>query len=349
MLLTVCFKGGDNVIRILIISLMSLRSIVMTKKERVIAAIKKEPVDHVPCGFSLHFPAQEAFGDEGVSSHLRFFSETDTDICKIMNEHLVPSFGPFVSAQDYEKVPALSLQDDFMQQQLMLTKKIMEKVDPNVFTVATLHGILASAIHPLEQSGMSYEQARTFLVSALRENPEPVLSAMHRIASCMCSLAKAYAALGVDGVYYAALGAERHYFTDEEFEAWILPFDRQILSAIKKANAYSFLHMCKENLDLSRYVPLLDLVDVVNWGIYEVPFSLEAGTSLFKGKTILGGLANRSGSLFEGPTSQLTQDIQNVLKQMGSIGFILGADCTLDTAQDRGLIRTAVEACRTPH
>ena len=52
----------------------------MNKKERVIAAIRHESVDYVPCGFSLHFPHDKAYGEAGVKSHLDFFKETDTDI-----------------------------------------------------------------------------------------------------------------------------------------------------------------------------------------------------------------------------------------------------------------------------
>lgn len=65
----------------------------MKKRDRVFAAIRGEEVDHVPCGFSLHFPHDRAFGDASVEAHLRFFKETDTDIIKIMNENLVPDVG----------------------------------------------------------------------------------------------------------------------------------------------------------------------------------------------------------------------------------------------------------------
>ena len=44
----------------------------MKKRDRVFAAIRGEEVDHVPCGFSLHFPHDCAFGDASVEAHLRF-------------------------------------------------------------------------------------------------------------------------------------------------------------------------------------------------------------------------------------------------------------------------------------
>lgn len=319
----------------------------MTKKERVVAAIHQKSVDFVPSGFSLHFPSEQAFGDKGVETHLSFFKATDTDICKIMNENLVPSFGSITRPEDYRIVPTISIHDDFMTNQLTLTKKIIDRLDGDAFTLGTLHGILASSIHPLEQSGMAYEDTREFLVSALREKPEPVLSAMHRIADGMCELALAYAKVGIDGIYYAALGAEKHYFTDDEFALWIEPFDRQILSAIKESKVYSFLHMCKEGLNLKRYVPVLDAVDVVNWGVYEAPYSLSEGKKLFKDKTIMGGLANRTGVLAHGPKSKIENSVKEIIKQMGKTGFILGADCTLATEQDLALVRAAVQACRS--
>jgi uroporphyrinogen decarboxylase len=318
----------------------------MTKKERVVAAIQKGPVDSVPSGFSLHFPTELAFGEKGVQSHLEFFKETDTDICKVMNEYLVPSYGPFTSARDYRKIPTFFKDASFIQDQIAFTQKIVEKSDPNAFMLGTLHGILASSIHPLEKSGMPYEQTRTFLVQALRTDPQPVLDAFKRIADGMCELALQYRLAGMDGIYYAALGAEKQYFTDEEFARWIAPFDHQILQAIKESGAYSFLHMCKEDLNLKRYSSCMDMVDVVNWGVYEAPLSLEEGRSLFAGKTIMGGLPNRTGVLVDGSKEEIQGTVKSIIETMGKTGFILGADCTLATEQDTERVRTAVEACR---
>ena len=73
----------------------------MTKRERVIAAIEGKKVDAIPSSFSLHFPKNQAVGDEAVAAHLKFFKETDTDIVKVMNEHLVPYYGMIRTPKDY--------------------------------------------------------------------------------------------------------------------------------------------------------------------------------------------------------------------------------------------------------
>lgn len=77
---------------------------------------------------------------------------------------------------------------------------------------------------------------------------------------------------GVDSVYYAGLGAETRWYTDEEFAKWIKPFDLKIMKAIKDAGGYCFLHMCKSGLNMKRYdEDYAALADVVNWGVYEAP------------------------------------------------------------------------------
>ena len=320
----------------------------MTKKERVLAAIHQQETDGIPSGFSLHFPEAQKKGEACVKAHLDFFRETDTDICKIMNENLIPVFGEIHSPSDYEKlIPKLSMQDDFMRAQMELTKEILTGCDKDAFTMGTLHGICASGIHPIEQTGVNYYAARQMQVDFLRWDEKKMLSAMQRITDVLCDLAKAYIDAGVDAVYYAALGGEHIFFTDEEFEKWIKPFDLQIMKAIKDAGGYCFLHICKDGLNMNRYrdgYPAL--ADVVNWGVYEAPYSLEDGRKLFGGKTVMGGLPNRHGVLVDGTADDVRAEVQKIIDGFGRKGFILGADCTLATEQDLSLVRAAVEEAR---
>ena len=122
------------------------------------------------------------------------------------------------------------------------------------------------------------------------------------------------------------------------------PFDRQILTAIREAGGDIFLHMCKNNLNMQRYRNYQDLCDVVNWGVYEVPFSLEEGRKLFPNATIMGGLANRSGVLVDGTIEELQAAVRKLIADFGSTGFILGADCTLPTDIPVERIRAAAHA-----
>lgn len=315
----------------------------MTKRERVRAAIEKRGVDHVPAGFSLHFT--EKTGQAAVDAHMRFFRETDTDIIKIMNENLVPDVGEIRTPKDWEKIPVFSMKSDFMQKQVELVKRILDRAEGDAFSLGTLHGVCASAIHPIE-ARYGYDGVRKLFCAHIRENKKPVTEAFKRISDGMCQLAAAYHQLGLDGIYYAALGGENYYFTDEEFADVIRGFDRDILKASRAEGNVNVLHICKDHLQMSRYEGYGAWADVVNWGVYETDFSLEEGRKLFPDNAIMGGLRNRSGVLVEGTGEEIRREVKKIITEFGKTGFILGADCTLPTEIDYGRIRTAVEAAR---
>lgn len=317
----------------------------MKKRERVLAAIEGREVDCVPVGFSLHFPKGNERGQVGADVHLKFFRETDTDIVKIMNENLVPDVGEIRRPEDWDRIPVYSMKDDFMQNQLDLVKRILDQADPDAFMLGTLHGICASAIHPIE-ARYGYEAVRELFCTHYREKKQPMVDAFKRISDGMCQLAAAYKELGVDGIYYAALGGERHYFSDEEFAELIAPLDRMILKASKDAGGKNFLHMCKDDLNMERYRSYGGLVDVVNWGVYETGFSLEEGRSMFPGTAVMGGLANRSGVMVEGTIEELKAEVKRIIRDFGKTSFILGADCTLPTEIPYERIRAIAEAAR---
>lgn len=317
----------------------------MKKKERVFAAIRKEAVDHVPAGFSLHFPQDQKSGEAAVKAHLRFFKETDTDIIKVMNENLVPDVGDILRPKDWDKIPSYSIKDGFMQAQLDMVKRILDQADSDAFSLGTLHGICASAIHPIE-ARYGYERVREMFCVHLREDKKPVLEAWKRICDGMCQLAAAYRELGLDGLYYAGLGAEKRYFTDEEFEECIAPFDQEILKVSKEAGNINFLHMCKDGLEMKRYASYAPFADVVNWGVYETNFSLEEGRKLFPKAAIMGGLQNRKGVMVDGTLEELKEASKDVIRKFGKEGFILGADCTLPTEIPYERIRAVVQAAR---
>lgn len=319
----------------------------MTKRDRVLRAIRKEPVDFVPSCFSLHFPKEKNSGEAGVRAHLDFFRDTGADIAKIMNENLVPSPGMGSSFPEaYADVRAFGRDTDFIVDQIDFTKRILDGLDDEYFTLGTLHGICASALHPIERSGIDYEKARDLQLLSLREAEGTTLSAFNRIADGLCGLVEGYKEAGVDAIYYAALGGEPRWFSDEEFDKWIKPFDLKIMKAIKEAGMYCFLHICKDGLNMQRYRDYASLSDVVNWGVYEVPFSLEEGRKLFPGCTIMGGLRNRSGVLVDGSAEEIREEVRSVINGFGRTGFILGADCTLATEQDMGRLRAAIEAAQ---
>ena len=264
-----------------------------------------------------------------------------------MNENLVPDCGPIQGPEDWKNLQSLRPDAPFIQDQIALAKAIRDRWDGEEgYWLGTLHGITASGIHPYEHR-MGYDAARNLLVACLRQDEAKALDGLKRIAECMCALAWGDKEAGMDGIYYASLGGERdRWFTAEEFARWIAPLDQLILSEIRKVGCAAVLHICKDHLDMERYRSYNSCCDVVNWGVYEVPYSLEEGKKLFPGKTLMGGLANRSGPLVEGTQEELAAAVAQVVETAGTQGFILGADCTLPTEIPTQRIRWVMEALR---
>ena len=314
----------------------------MNKKERVRSALQLKPIDHVPACFSIHFPKEISFGDAAVKAHLDFYHQTDTDILKVMNENLIPLIGEMNSAADWKKLPSYDRHAPFMQKQLDLIKKLRD-AEPDAYLMATIHGICASTIHPLEAT-YGYEPVRELMVRQLREDTDYILDAQKRIADALCDLVAACIEEGCDGIYYAALGGEKRYYTDEEFDIAIKPFDLQIMNAAVEAGGDVILHICKDGLNMERYSDYSAFCDAVNWGVYEAPFSLEQGHALFPGRAIMGGLANHGGVLECGTPEEIASEVHRIIREFGKEGFILGADCTLPTDIEPWRIRSAANA-----
>lgn len=315
----------------------------MNRRKRVLAAIEGKPVDHVPSLFSLHFPKEVSCGEAAVEAHVTFYEQTQVDVLKIMNENLEPSIGTLHSVQDWDRVLAYGMDAPFLTRQVDLVRRILDRAGEGVYSLATIHGVCASTIHPIE-AAHGYGEARRLMCESLRSDRQRMLDVHRRVTDTMCQLAQACIRAGADGIYYAALGGEKHFYTDEEFETCIRPFDLQIMQAAREAGGHVFLHICKENLNMERYRGYDQWADVVNWGVYETHFGLEEGRGLFPQTAILGGLANRSGVLAEGPEEAIAKEVRAIVQRFGTHHFILGADCTLPTDIPYSRIAAAVQA-----
>ena len=161
----------------------------MNGRERVIAAIRKEPLTEIPSSFSLHFPEGCENGEESVKAHLEFFEKTGTDIYKIMNENLMPACDGVRCGDDWKLIPKFSRNDAWLTKQIDLTKRILDRCEPGHFTMGTLHGVVASSLHLIEKR-YGYDGGRLAQPEHLRQNKVAVADVYKRIADILCVLAE---------------------------------------------------------------------------------------------------------------------------------------------------------------
>lgn len=318
----------------------------MTKRERVERVFSGEALGSVPSCFSLHFTESEKYGDEAVKAHLKFFKDTDTDIIKIMNENAFPSNPNVFEAEDYKRIKVQGRNSDFVQKEVELVKRILDKADPDAYPICTIQGAVASLGHSMRPQYIPLSEIRALETRFYRENSSVVKDALDKISDSLCYLVEEVVKAGCKGIFYAVLGGEKNLWTKEESEDVEMPYDIKVLKAAREAGAKSILHLCKKDLDIDRFVPYSPYVDAVNWGVYENDISLEEGVRLFPGKVILGGLEHRGGLLEKGSIEEIDEEVKSLKRRMSGIPYILGADCTLSTDQDRSKIKAAVIAAR---
>lgn len=104
---------------------------------------------------------------------------------------------------------------------------------------------------------------------------------------------------------------------------------------------------CQSDVGMDRFdQDYADLADGINWGVHDVPMSLEEGRARW-GKTVIGGMANHKGVLVDGTEEDVRAEVRDIVKKFGRKGFILGADCTLSSDQDLNLMWAAIHEARS--
>ncbi|NCC65608.1 MAG: hypothetical protein EOM15_13240, partial [Spirochaetia bacterium] len=197
---------------------------------------------------------------------------------------------------------------------------------PDVPLFATVHGVLVSAYHATQIPGF-FSDPNNMVSRHLREDPGSVAVGLGRVADTLIELCAQLKEIGVDGIYYAALGGESYRFTPQLFSSYVKVFDKQVVDAIKALDLISVLHICKDQVMLDQYQGIE--ADIVNWAVHECSYPLVAGRSLFPKATLLGGFDDRSGVLIDGSITQIEQKVDDIVSSAGRSRLIIGADCTL--------------------
>jgi uroporphyrinogen decarboxylase len=315
----------------------------MNKRERVRAAVAGTEVDCVPCGFWLHFPAQQAFGVEAIRAHLDFYRDTDVDVLKVMNEALYRNEAPVTSLEQWANWKPLRAHGPHFQRQLDIVKAIADAVGGEVPVLATIHGAFISTFHGSKRPEDTIKGSNA-VTEHLRRTPEAVVPALEAVSESLIELSLACLDAGADGIYYGAQGGEAYRFQESIFLEYVKPYDVMILREVRRRTDLLVLHICKDEVRLPLYADYP--ADVVNWAVYDSDYSLIDGRSLFR-RTILGGLDDRAGVMIDGSESDIRREVAGIICGFGKGGFILGADCTLPTDIARRRIRLAVEAARS--
>lgn len=302
----------------------------MNRIERVRAALAGQPVDRIPASFWFHFPTSMSRGKPSITAHLDYYRRSGVDYLKIMNEHPYYSDTYIAVPADWRRVRPAPLSSPFYQYFLDEIKSLSDSLQGECLLIATV-------FNPFSCGRTSSNRV---LTEHLKSDPESVNEGLKAIADSLANFAVACVEAGASGIFFAAQGGEQERFHEEEFLNYIKPHDLTVLNAVADYGEFHLIHVCGDQVRLHLYTDYPG--SAFNWAATKNNLTLREGQALLR-RTVIGGMDDR-GILVTGSKGEIQQEVQKVVGEMDSTGFMLGADCTLPTDISVENIRYAVEA-----
>jgi len=300
----------------------------MTRVERVMAAVRGEPVDRPPVCFWHHFQPAGS-GQALADATVRFFDETfDLDIAKLMPDLPYP-----FPKRSVREVDDWRLIEPIDRERSRFFAQWEEAVGALRAELGFETPIVVTVFSPLAQAMYAAADQATFLAHA-REAPVVVHEALSILADNLREHVRDVIDAGADGVFFALQGCSRAIMPEELYREIGRPYD---LMALQGASAgwLNILHIHGER-DLM-FDQMLDYpVDVLSWSDRLAGPSLREAR-MQTSKCLMGGW-HEFGALSNGPEEQILAEAQDALAQTGGRRFILANGCSVpDETDDRWL------------
>jgi uroporphyrinogen decarboxylase len=320
----------------------------MTKRERILAAIKREPTDRPPYAFWRHFPNVDRSPAALAQTTLRFHERYGSDFLKVTpaggyavedwgcveSDELAPDghrpcLRHAVNApEDWKKIRPVAMESTGWASHLETIIRCVVDRRADASTIPTVFSPLSLA-RKLSGDRLNYD---------LKENTRLVEDALEAITETILAFMEGCFREGAQGIFYSVQAASHALHTEAEYLRFGEPHDRRILEAVREPSRLTVLHCHGERLMFDRLAALP--ADVWNWDDRRAGPSLAEGKALVSG-AVQGGL-NQWTTLKDGSAPDAQAEAQDALEQTGGTGVILGTGCVLLTQHsDATLIELA--------
>jgi uroporphyrinogen decarboxylase len=309
----------------------------MTRRERIRAALNREPVDRVPYAVWRHFPAVDKSPAGLAPATLRFHERYGSDFLKI-----TPAGGYAVEA--WGCVEGEDVRPDGHRPCARCAVrgaadwKTIRPLDPD--TAPGYAGQLETIIRlgfdrrigdapvvPTLFSPLSLARKLSGerLAHDLREHPDLVLGAVEAITETLIRFAERCLSEGLAGIFYSIQAASRTFHTEEEYARFGEPFDRRVLASIEGRSSLTIIHGHGDALMFERLARLPG--HAWNWDDRATPPTLAEASAMVPG-AVLGGL-HQWRTLRDGTPDAAVAETQDAIAQTGGRGLIIGPGCVL--------------------
>lgn len=324
----------------------------MTRRARVMAALRGEAVDRVPLSFWQHNFVAENSAKGLAEETLRLARTFEWDYLKPQSRaqgfaemwgltyrpsaerarEFVVTHAPLSNAADVARLAPVDPRRGALGEQLEALRLIRIGVGadtPIIWTVFAPVMVMAYLLRG------GREQALTLC----RTEPKAMEAGLAAIAETLTAYASACLEAGADGLFYATNVARADGLGAGECRRFQRPFDLRVLGAVAQA-PFNVLHICGPAVHFDEFADYP--VAAFSWALAAGNPSLAAGHRR-TGRSVLGGLpakpeiATLSGQALAGR-------VRRAIDEMSGRALLLGPDCSINPDTPEALLHAAAAA-----
>jgi len=324
----------------------------MIKRERVMAALRGEPVDRVPVSLWLHNFATENSAEMLTAETVRLARRFDWDFLKPQSraqcfaemwglrytpsrERATPytvTHAPLATADDLRRLEPADARSGALGEQLQALRAIRKAVGGDTPIIWTVFSPLM--VLPFLLSG-----GRAAAISLIRSEPVAVDHALSAMAETLAAYARAAVAEGADGLFYATNMATRDLSTPDEYRRFQRPYDLRILGQAASA-PFNLLHVCGAGILFDEFIDYP--ATALSWATVPGNPSLREAHRR-TGRAVVGGLPAKPEIAAMAP-SEVEARGRRAIAEMGGRSLLLGPDCSINPDTPDTVIDAATRA-----
>ena len=328
----------------------------MTKRERVLAALRGDPVDRVPIAFWLHNFVTENSAAGLAAETLRLARVFDWDFLKPQSraqcfaemwglryrpstERATPftvTHTPLAGAAEVARLQPVDPCGGALGEQLAALAAIRAAVGPDTPIIWTIFAPMM--VMPSLLAG-GREQA----LAIVRAEPKAMDAGLAAIAETLAAYARACVEAGADGLFYATNLARGDGLTPGECRRFQRPHDLRVLGAVAQA-PFNLLHVCGPAAHFDEFADY----PVTSFSWATVPGNPTLAEGYRKtGRAAVGGFPAKPDIASYTPEA-LAGRARRAVAEMAGRWLLLGPDCSINPDTPEPLLHAAGAAARAP-
>jgi len=292
----------------------------MTKRERVLAAVKGGAVDRPPVSFWYHINyVPDPWGETLAREELAFYEKYDVDFLKVMHDipyELLGGMESVATPEDWNRLDVLHPRRGNFAKQLDALHRILKGKKDDGIVINNLFSSFAFAHRVCGRDLPKFIEAD---MGALQVGLET-------ITESLIAFARTAILDGIDGIYLAVLGPSPDLTTPDVYRREFLPWDRKVLEAVADMGCFNVLHIHGEGIYFDMFLDLP--FHALCWSNKLTKPSFTEARNIYRG-CVIGGLHELA--IKDKTPEEVIAEAQEAMDETGGRSVVIAPGCAVPT------------------